>query len=67
MRRYFLTFEDANNESLRLGELIHLKNQFYLDEKGEGKIDITIKWDEPQEDADGWSMQDHPDMQGYIE
>jgi hypothetical protein len=26
-----------------------------------------LRWDDPKEEADGWSMQDHPDIQGYVE
>jgi hypothetical protein len=67
MKRYFLTYEEASTESLRLGTLIREKNQAYLDKLGKGQKDNTLKWDEPKEEYNGWSLQDHPDMQGYVE
>ena len=56
MRRYFLTFKDANNESVRLGTIIRLN-------KGNNN---TLKWDDPQDEENGyWSIQDHPQIQAY--
>ena len=66
MRRYYITHEEANTESLRLGTLIREKNQAYLDKLGKGQTDNTLKWDEPQDEENGyWSIQDHPQIQAY--
>jgi hypothetical protein len=67
MKRHFLTYEEANTESLRLGTLIREKNQAYLDKLGKWQTDNTLKWDEPQDEENGYfSIQDHPQIQGYV-